>query len=116
MLIAGTGAATLRIVAEHADVWNAIGPPLNSVENLRRRSSALDEQCAAIARDPREITRSVQTAISYDDPARTRESLRQLIDAGFTHLVLTLPAPYPNDVARWVADELITPTLGHAPR
>jgi hypothetical protein len=27
--------------------------------------------------------------------------------------VLNLPAPYPNDVARWVADELIIPTLGH---
>jgi alkanesulfonate monooxygenase SsuD/methylene tetrahydromethanopterin reductase-like flavin-dependent oxidoreductase (luciferase family) len=27
MLIAGSGAATLRIVAEHADLWNAIGPP-----------------------------------------------------------------------------------------
>jgi alkanesulfonate monooxygenase SsuD/methylene tetrahydromethanopterin reductase-like flavin-dependent oxidoreductase (luciferase family) len=116
MLIAGAGAATLRIVAEHADVWNVIGPPLSSVEALRQRSGVLEEHCAAIGRDPREITRSVQTVISYDDPARTRGSLRQLIDAGFTHLVLNLPAPYPSDVARWVTDELITPTLSRAPR
>jgi hypothetical protein len=31
-------------------------------------------------------------------------------------LVLNLPTPYPSDVARWVTDELITPTLGHGPR
>ena len=116
MLIAGTGTATLRIVAEHADIWNAIGPPLNSVDRLRQRSAALDEQCAAIHRDPQEITRSVQTVISYNDPAGIRERLRQLVDAGFTHVVLNPPAPYPSDVARWVTDELITPTLDHVGR
>lgn len=116
MLIAGTGGATLRIVADHGDVWNAIGPPLNSVEDLRERSGVLDEYCSAIGRDPREITRSVQLAISYDDAARTRENLRLLIDAGFLHLVLNLPTPYPSNVARWVTDELIRPTLGQAPR
>ena len=114
MLIAGTGAATLRIAAEHADVWNAIGPPLNTVEDLRQRSGVLDEYCAAIGRDPREITRSVQIVISYDDPGQTRESLRQLIDAEFTHQVLNLPTPFPRQVARWVTDELIAPTLRHA--
>jgi alkanesulfonate monooxygenase SsuD/methylene tetrahydromethanopterin reductase-like flavin-dependent oxidoreductase (luciferase family) len=113
MVIAGTGAATLRIVADHADVWNALGPPLNSVEDLCQRSGVLDEHCAAIGRDPWEITHSVQLAISYDDPSQTRERLRQLIDAGFTHVVLSLPTPYPGDVARWVTDELIMPTLGH---
>jgi alkanesulfonate monooxygenase SsuD/methylene tetrahydromethanopterin reductase-like flavin-dependent oxidoreductase (luciferase family) len=116
MLIGGFGAPMLRIVAEHADVWNVIGPPLNSVEDLRRRSGVLDEYCAAIGRDPREVTRSVQTVVSYDDPGQTRESLRQLVDAGFTHLVLNPPTPYPSDVARWVTDELIMPTLDRAPR
>jgi hypothetical protein len=27
--------------------------------------------------------------------------------------VINPPAPYPNEVARWVADELIIPTLSH---
>jgi alkanesulfonate monooxygenase SsuD/methylene tetrahydromethanopterin reductase-like flavin-dependent oxidoreductase (luciferase family) len=111
MLIAGTGTATLRIVAEHADVWNAIGPPLNTVEHLDQRSRALDGHCAAIGRDPGEITRSVQIVVSYDDPTQTRESLRRLIDAGFGHLILNLSTPYPSDIVRWVASELITPTL-----
>ncbi len=27
--------------------------------------------------------------------------------AGFSHIVLSWPAPYPDGVARWVADELL---------
>lgn len=114
ILIGGGGTATLRIVAEHAEIWNMPGPPHNSVEHLSQRSRVLDEQCAAIGRDPEGITRSAQIPLSYEDPAQTRDTLQQLIDAGFCHLVLNLPAPYPADVARWVADELITPTLDRA--
>ena len=28
-------------------------------------------------------------------------------EAGFTHMILVLPAPYPSGAARWVADEII---------
>jgi hypothetical protein len=79
----------------------------------RERSAVLDEQCEAIGRDPGRIVCSVQLPVSYDDPASTRETLGQLVGAGFSHLVLNLAAPYPNHVARWVADELIIPTRGH---
>jgi hypothetical protein len=51
--------------------------------------------------------------VSYDDPASTREILGQLVGTGFSHLVLNLAGPYPNQAARWVADELIIPTRGH---
>jgi hypothetical protein len=46
--------------------------------------------------------------VSYDRPAATREAIRAAIGAGFRHVVLGLPAPYPAQVARWVADELVT--------
>ena len=36
------------------------------------------------------------------------------LDAGFRHFVLSLPAPYPEGVARWVADEIVTPSAGNA--
>jgi alkanesulfonate monooxygenase SsuD/methylene tetrahydromethanopterin reductase-like flavin-dependent oxidoreductase (luciferase family) len=116
ILIGGSGTATLRIVAEHADIWNVIGPPRSTVEHLSQRSRALDEQCAAIDRDPEAITRSVQLPLSYEDPGATRDNLRQLVDAGFSHVVLNPPAPYPSDVVRWVTDELIGPTLEHIRR
>jgi alkanesulfonate monooxygenase SsuD/methylene tetrahydromethanopterin reductase-like flavin-dependent oxidoreductase (luciferase family) len=111
IVIGGSGTATLRIVAEHADIWNVIGPPRSTVEQLSARSRVLDELCIAIGRDPAEITRSVQLVVDYDDAASGRHHLGQFVDAGFSHLVINLPSPYPDNVARWVADELITPTL-----
>ncbi len=41
------------------------------------------------------------------EPGATRDAIGEAIDAGFGHIVLGLPAPYPADVARWVADELL---------
>jgi hypothetical protein len=46
----------LRVVVEHADVWNVIGP----VEVIVRKASVLDQHCADVGRDPLEIKRPVQ--------------------------------------------------------
>ena len=40
-------------------------------------------------------------------PAATRDAITKAAAAGFGHLVLSLPAPYPEHVAQWVASELI---------
>jgi hypothetical protein len=45
--------------------------------------------------------------VSYDQSTKTRDSITQAIDAGFRHIVLGLPAPYPEHVAHWVAGELV---------
>lgn len=56
ILIGGGGEkVTLRIVAEHADIWHAFGDP----ETFTHKSSVLDSWCADIGRDPGEIERSV---------------------------------------------------------
>jgi hypothetical protein len=47
--------------------------------------------------------------VSYDDPAAVVKTLRQLIDAGFAHLVLMPATPCREGVARRVADNLIRP-------
>ncbi len=75
-----------------------------------RRSAMLNRCCAAIGRDPAAITRSVALAVAYDQPGTTRAAVRQALDAGFRHFVLILPAQYPANVARWITDELITPS------
>jgi hypothetical protein len=72
------------------------------------RSALLDRYCAEIGRDPASITRSLVLPVSYDRPGGTRDSIAEATDAGFLDIVLTLPAPYPDDVARWVASELIS--------
>ncbi|MFI5880062.1 LLM class flavin-dependent oxidoreductase [Streptomyces sp. NPDC051554] len=107
LLIGGWGTRLLRLVAEHADIWNVPGPPHNTVEYVAERARVLDAHCAELGRDPGEITRSVQVLVSYDDPAATRETVGRLIDAGMNHIVLSLPRPYPRGVARWLADEII---------
>ena len=104
ILIGGRAAATLRVVAEHADLWNIPGGDIDDAVN---RSALLDRYCAEIGRDPATITRSIHLAVSYDRPEATRAAIREALDAGFPHIVLGLPAPYPADVAHWVADELI---------
>jgi hypothetical protein len=70
----------------------------------------LDRYCTEIGRDPASITRSIHLPVSYDRPAITRDAISNAIDAGFGHVVLGLPAPYPANVAQWVADEFVTPS------
>jgi alkanesulfonate monooxygenase SsuD/methylene tetrahydromethanopterin reductase-like flavin-dependent oxidoreductase (luciferase family) len=69
-----------------------------------------DHYCAEIGRDPASLTRSIHLQVSYDRPDVTREAIGRAIDAGFQHLVLGLPNPYPVGVAQWAVDELITTT------
>src|ERR1700754_4495775 len=106
ILIGGRSAAVLRVTAEHAELWNIPG---GDIDDAVRRSALLDRYCAEIGRDPASITRSMHLSVSYDQPGSTRDAIGQAIEAGFRHIVLGLPAPYPVDVAQWVADELITP-------
>ena len=102
--IGGQATATLRVVAEHADVWNFPG---GDIDRAVRRGAVLDRLCAEIGREPAEITRSLVLPVSYADPGSTRDAITRAKDQGFQHLVLSLPAPYPGHAAHWVADELI---------
>ena len=105
ILIGGRSTATLRVVAEHADLWNFPG---GDIGDGIRRAALLDRFCAEIGRDPASITRSIVLPVSYDDPGQTRDAAAEAVDAGFRHIVLSLPAPYPENAARWVAKELIS--------
>ncbi len=105
IMIGGRAMATLRVVAEHADIWNMPG---GTIEDAVGRSAMLDRYCADIGRDPAAITRSMVVSVDYDKPEAARETIAAATGAHFTHIVLGLPAPYPAGVARWVADEVIT--------
>jgi probable F420-dependent oxidoreductase len=55
VLIGGGGEKkTLRIVAQHADIWHGFGGP----ETVAHKHAVLDEWCAKVGRDPAEIERS----------------------------------------------------------
>ena len=74
ILIGGRSAETLRVVAEHADLWNMPG---GDIDDAVRRSAMLDRFCTEIGRDPALVTRSIVLPVSYDHPGNTRESDRR---------------------------------------
>jgi F420-dependent oxidoreductase-like protein len=95
---------TLRVVAEHADVWNFAGGP---VEEFRRKVGVLREHCAAVGRDPAEITLSVQQVVDYGDLAGTVGAVRRFVDEGASHLILNLRPPYPDGIVARLAEEVV---------
>jgi hypothetical protein len=86
-------------------LWNIPG---GDIDDAAARSALLDRYCAEIGRDPASVTRSIHLPISYEQPSITQDAIGKAIDAGFQHIVLGLPAPYPANVTQWVTDELIT--------
>jgi probable F420-dependent oxidoreductase len=85
ILIGGGGEkVTLRITAQHADIWNGFGDP----DVARHKNSVLDEWCRKIGRDPAEIERSVG-GVSDASP----EHLDRYVDAGMTHFIMGVSGP-----------------------
>ena len=95
---------TLRVVARYADVWNFAGGP---VETFLHKVEILREHCTTIGRDPDEIELSVQLPVNYDDLAETTTNVQRFVDAGATHLILNLRYPYPADIVRRMAEEMV---------
>jgi alkanesulfonate monooxygenase SsuD/methylene tetrahydromethanopterin reductase-like flavin-dependent oxidoreductase (luciferase family) len=89
IMIGGRTPRTLRVVAEHADRWNTPG---GDIEDCVQRSARLNGYCAEIGRDPGSITRSIHLPVAYDRPDPARAAIAEAIDAGFTHVILGLPA------------------------
>jgi probable F420-dependent oxidoreductase len=84
ILIGGGGEkVTLRIVAEHAHIWNGFGDP----EEAGRKSRILDDWCRKVGRDPKEIERSVNFRSSE---VRNADSY---VENGITHLLLAFSGP-----------------------
>ncbi len=81
--IGGSGERkTLRVVAEHADVWNA---PSAAVD-VGRLSAVLDRHCDDVGRDPKEIRRSVQFRVE-EGVGTALEQAQAYVDLGVTDLV-----------------------------
>jgi probable F420-dependent oxidoreductase len=78
ILIGGGGEkVTLRIVAQYATIWNGQGEP----EVLAHKNRVLDEWCARVGRDPKEIERSAQIFGPQLD------KLDEYLAAGITHFI-----------------------------
>jgi alkanesulfonate monooxygenase SsuD/methylene tetrahydromethanopterin reductase-like flavin-dependent oxidoreductase (luciferase family) len=104
---AGGEKTSLRLVAEHADIWNC--PTRGDVDEYRRKSLILDEHCKAVGRDPLEIARQVQILVSTDpaEATATREHIKALTDAGATQIILAPLPPWPEKLPDRLAEDII---------
>jgi len=108
-MIGAGGDRALRVVAEHADIWNC---PAWTADDLRSKGRVLDRHCEAISRYPATIVRSVQILLRGDDLAAARQQLLDYVDAGATHLVIA-PVP-PAAPLRTIVAEVIEPVRDRA--
>ena len=112
------GPRMLRIVARHADRWSSYG----TVEQIRERNARLDEACAAIGRDPREIIRSFFAMAPrpmpgppgsrlevdpWDSPAAFEEIVGWYREAGMDEFLVDGPQDHQWDAVERVAGEVI---------
>jgi F420-dependent oxidoreductase-like protein len=97
---------TLRVVARYANIWNFAG---GSIEVFQHKNAVLNEHCAAIGRDPKTIERSIQWPINYNNVGEAIHGIRPYIEAGATHLILNLRAPYPDNIVHKLAEEVVAP-------
>ena len=95
--IGGSGEQlTLRVVAEHADVWNPSGGG-GDPDEAARLSGILDERCAEVGRNPDQIRRSVQLRWDGAGPEAMLDLCGRFVQRGFSELVLYLdPAEAPK--------------------
>jgi probable F420-dependent oxidoreductase len=86
ILIGGGGEkVTLRIVAEHAQIWHSFGDPAT----MRHKAEVLDRWCAEVGRDPAEIQRSTTIARLTGETKDPDDYL----EAGFTDFVVSAQGP-----------------------
>jgi len=93
---------TLRIVAQHAQLWNTFGTP----EVYRRKNAVLNHWCARLGRNPADIERTVL----LDDPdwpdgdianyVVEPATIEAFVAAGAEHMIVACGHPFRLDSVR----------------
>lgn len=112
LLIGGGGEkVTLKITAKYADEWNVWG----NVDTLEAKMKILDQHCADVGRDPKEIKRTAVALLFMSEDEKYLEKMRSA-NMQQAHIIGT-PAEVREIVSQYEnigVDELIVPdfTLG----
>src|SRR5579884_994828 len=133
LLIGGGGERkTLRVVARHADLWNAFGTP----EVVVGKRAALDGHCVAVGRDPANIGVTVNVGVIVRDrpglvedrlngigeianfpdyaasnrpwgpPDVVATRLAEYANAGASEIIAVMPAPYDHQTIERLATDI----------
>jgi F420-dependent oxidoreductase-like protein len=122
---------TLRIAAQYADGWNV---PFIAPDVWAHKANVLDEHCADIGRDPKEIAKTVNVGMAFTDEQLERQfgpmanfvkpgvlsgSVQQMVDkvgayvaAGADQVILAMRAPFDRDGLERFAAEVIPAVRG----
>jgi probable F420-dependent oxidoreductase len=85
ILIAGGGEQVmLRLVAEHAQMWNSIA----AADEYAHKSGIVDEWCRKIGREPSEIERTANVG------RQTEKTVDEWLRAGLQHFIVRLAQPF----------------------
>jgi alkanesulfonate monooxygenase SsuD/methylene tetrahydromethanopterin reductase-like flavin-dependent oxidoreductase (luciferase family) len=105
--LAAHGPRMMRIVARYADRWNSNG----TLSEMAERCRLLDEACAAVGRDPREILRShlyvpaiLPEEHPWDSPEALRDFMGRLREIGIYEAILQIPPDIPRAQVERIAE------------
>jgi F420-dependent oxidoreductase-like protein len=101
--IGAGGDTTLRLVARHADVWNAVSA---EPEETRPMLEKLDAACVSVGRDPMEVRRSFQFRWDGESTDEVVAKCGAMAELGFTEQVIYLFGPHPTRSAEKLANLL----------
>jgi F420-dependent oxidoreductase-like protein len=102
--IGASGESTLRLVARHADVWNAAGG--GDGGKMKELVAKLEDACGAVGRNVSEIRRSLQFGWDGKDRGSLLEESARYLELGFTEQVIYLRGADPGTLAGKIADLL----------
>jgi F420-dependent oxidoreductase-like protein len=103
--IGGSGEKrTLKTTARYAQHWNSVG---GDAAVFAHKRQVLHDHCAAIGRDPSEITLSSHVRLGADgDPGPVVETIAELAEVGLDLAIITLAVPYTPAVLEPLAEAL----------
>jgi alkanesulfonate monooxygenase SsuD/methylene tetrahydromethanopterin reductase-like flavin-dependent oxidoreductase (luciferase family) len=99
----------MKIVAKYADRWNSHG----TVDEMRSRNDMLNEECAAIGREPGSIIRSLYgwAALMPADPWSSVDAFHEVVgqyrDAGIHEFLIDAPGPEAFPTLEKIAADVI---------
>jgi F420-dependent oxidoreductase-like protein len=89
ILIGASGEnVALKIVAQHAQMWNGTATP----EELAPKVARLNEHCRSLGRDPGSIEKSVLVSALSSNHDEVRRQIDAYLAIGVTHMIFSLGA------------------------